>query len=150
MSYIYTNTYSEYIYLYFGTDPEIFIRLHFPKESKWQLLPEPYTFEKFESMAILFPFFYFFNYKAISPDTSILTGNGKIILSSDKLNPELRFEYTCLNENGDDTTIRYVKKSNKIEIEYDIDKNECFAYYVYLGKENWSHNEPIVLSILKF
>lgn len=45
------NNYSGYfseIYLHFGTDPEIFIRLHFPKESKWQLLPEPYTFENFK------------------------------------------------------------------------------------------------------
>ena len=144
LNFVSINYYSEYIYLYFGTDPKIFIRLHFPKESKWQLLPEPYTFEKFESMAILFPFFYLFNYKTVSPDTSIITGNGKIILSSDKINPELRLEYICYDEYGDDTTIEYAKQSNKIEVEYNIDKNKCFAYCVRLGKENWSHTEPIV------
>jgi len=30
----------DFRYLYFGTEPEIFIRSHFPKESKWQLLSE--------------------------------------------------------------------------------------------------------------
>jgi len=49
--------YPDYIYLYFGTEPEIFIRQHFPNENKWQLLSEPYTLEKFESMALLTPFF---------------------------------------------------------------------------------------------
>ena len=56
-------SFSNYIYLYFGTDPEIFIRQHFPIESKWQLLSEPYTFEKFESLALLTPFFYLLGFK---------------------------------------------------------------------------------------
>ena len=80
--------YPENIYLYFGTEPEIFIRMHFPKESKWQLLSEPYTFEKFESMALLYPYFYLF-FKTISPDTNQLIGSGEIILTSDKSIPEI-------------------------------------------------------------
>ena len=69
--------------LYFGTKPEIFIRWHFPEDNKWQLLSEPYTFEKFESMALLYPYFYLF-FKTISPDTNQLIGSGEIILTSDK------------------------------------------------------------------
>ena len=32
--------------LFFATDPKIFIKFHFPKESKWQLLSNPITLEK--------------------------------------------------------------------------------------------------------
>ena len=72
LSDVMNNYWSDYFYLFFGTEPEIFIRLHFPKESKWQLLSEPYTFEKYEFMALLFPFFYLLGFKTISPDTTIL------------------------------------------------------------------------------
>ena len=84
---------SEFIYLYFGTEPEIFIRSHFPNESKWQLLSKPYTFEKFESMALLSPFFYLYGFKTISPETTILIGSGKIILTSDKSIPKYKLDF---------------------------------------------------------
>ena len=99
------NDWPDYFYLFFGTEPEIFIRLHFPKESKWQLLSEPYTFEKYESMALLYPFFYLLGFKNISPDTTILTGSGEIILTSDKPIPEIDFSiYSCIKEPVDETT----------------------------------------------
>ena len=69
---------------FFGNDPEIFIRFHFPKETKWQLLEEPYTFEKFQSMAFLSPFFYHFNIKSFSPDVNKLSGSGKITIECDE------------------------------------------------------------------
>ena len=51
--------------LFFGTNPEIFIYFHFPKESKWQLLSEPITLERFNSMAYLFEDFFYFGFKTI-------------------------------------------------------------------------------------
>ena len=75
------NNNPDFIYLYFSTEPEIFIRQHFPKESKWQLLSELYTLEKFESMALLTPFFYLLGFKTISPDITNITkkiGDGRI------------------------------------------------------------------------
>ena len=87
------SNFLDYIYVYFGTDPEIFIRLHFPNESKWQLLSKTYTFEKFESMAFLNPFFYLLGFKAISPDINILNGRGEIKMTSDKSIPEYQILY---------------------------------------------------------
>ena len=125
-------SFSNYIYLYFGTDPEIFIRQHFPIENKWQLLSEPYTFEKFESLALLSPFFYLLGFKTISPDTTKIIGNGKIILSSDKSIPELEFVYSCAREYGDEANIDDFNGSpeGKFEIEYNMNKDKCLFYSI--------------------
>ena len=53
---------------YFGTNPEAFIRLHFPNDNKWQLLSETITKDKFESMAYLYEEFFTLGFKEISPD----------------------------------------------------------------------------------
>ena len=57
--------------VYFGTKPEIFIRSHFPKETKWQLLNETnsISFKQFLSMAYLTESFYIDGFKTISPDS---------------------------------------------------------------------------------
>ena len=131
-------SFSNYIYLYFGTEPEIFIRQHFPIESKWQLLSEPYTFEKFESLALLTPFFYLLGFKTISPDTTKITGKGKIILSSDKSIPELEFVYSCTKEYGEEANMDDCNGSpeGKFEIEYNMNKDKCIFYYIELMPNN--------------
>lgn len=44
---------SNKIDFYFGTNPEASIRLHFPNDNKWQLLPKIITKDEFKSMAYL-------------------------------------------------------------------------------------------------
>jgi transglutaminase/protease-like cytokinesis protein 3 len=53
---------------YFGMDPEASIRLHFPNDNKWQLLPKIITKEEFKSMAYLDEGFFSLGLKTISPD----------------------------------------------------------------------------------
>ena len=53
---------------YFGTDPEASIRLHFPNDNKWQLLPKIITKDEFKSMAYLDEGFFSLGLKTISPD----------------------------------------------------------------------------------
>jgi hypothetical protein len=129
------NSFPDFIYLYFGTDPEIFIRQHFPKESKWQLLSEPYTLEKFESIALLTPFFYLLGFKTISPDTNKLIGDGKIILTSDKsitkvdLSLDCFYEYdisTGILDNYEDGT-----PDEKLEIKY-RNEDECTFFSIQI------------------
>ena len=121
----------DYIYIYFGTDPEIFIRSHFPKDNKWQLLPEPYTLEKFESMALLTPFFYLLGFKTISPDTNNLIGSGKIILTSDILIAKEDISDMCSTVVGGIANAYYgSEKSLKNEVEYDIDEEKCLIYSI--------------------
>ena len=131
-------SFNNYLYLYFGTDPEIFIREHFPIESKWQLLSEPYTFEKFESLALLTPFFYLLGFKTISPDTNKIMGKGKIILFSDKSIPELEYSYSCAREYGDEANIDDFNGSpeGKFEIEYNLIKDKCIFYSIELVPDN--------------
>ena len=132
------ESYPEFIYLYFGTEPEIFIRQHFPKESKWQLLSELYTLEKFESMALLTPFFYLLGFKTISPDITNITkkiGDGRIILTSDKLIPKLDLLWACRKEydisSGNLDDYEDGSHDEKLEIEYN-NEYECSIYSIYI------------------
>ena len=79
---LFTRFYNDF---FFGTNPEISIRHHFPKDNKWQLLSKPLSFEEFNSQAYLLYFFYLNGLKTISPDTNIIAGNGlsNIILTYD-------------------------------------------------------------------
>jgi len=152
----FTSTYwSDYIYAFFGTEPEIFIRMHFPKESKWQLLPEPYTFEKFKSMALLYPYFYLLSFKTIYPDTTKIIGSGEIILTSDKEIPEIFFYFSWIDYQGIDSgELDSANGSDgKIVINYNVDKEKgtihelclypefagnCFPVAFY--NTNYTHN----------
>jgi len=59
---------------FFGTKPEIFINWNFPYESKWQLLSEPVSLDKFNNKTALEYYFYEFGYYAISPENYTLEG----------------------------------------------------------------------------
>ena len=135
----------EFIYLYFGTQPEIFIRQHFPNESKWQLLSEPYTFEKFKSMALLTPFFYLLDFKTISPDTNKISGKTKVILTSDKPIPKYEYLTSCLIEYGESDDLEDFDGSleGKMEIIYDIDRDKCLFYGIQIYPKNVNCNAPI-------
>ena len=143
---------SDYIFLYFGTEPEIFILLHYPKESKWQLLSEPYTFETFESMACLNPFFYFIGFKTISPNTTKLLGHGKIILTSDILIPRNDIAYSCLTKYGESTYGDFDEYDGtlKNEIEYNLDKDECLLFTISAVPKNSNTFETIAYFDIKY
>ena len=146
----------DFIYLYFGTEPEIFIRQHFPKEDKWQLLSELYTLEKFESMALLTPFFYLLGFKTISPDITNLTktiGDGKIILTSDKLIPKLDLLWACLSEydisSGNLDDYEDGSPDEKLEIEY-TNEDECSIYFISIFQDFMITSAQIVYYSLNY
>ncbi len=104
--------------LCFGTDPEIFIYFHFPKENTWQLLSEPITLEKFNSKAYLMEDFYYLGFKTISPDSYEISGNEKIILTYDEsYNNDYILEIEILNYDYNKIDFRQYELSNgKVEI----------------------------------
>ena len=136
------------LYFYFGTDPEIFIRSHFPNENKWQLLLEPYTFEKFENMAFLHPFFYLLGFKTISPDTAKIIGNGNIILTSDKLFPQNTYATDCKVRNTDNLQLYLTPDTlvKEMVIHYNVDENEngCLVYEIKMLSNSPNGLVPIV------
>ena len=117
--------------LCFGTDPEIFIYFHFPKESKWQLLSEPITLERFNSKAYLFEDFYYFGFKTISPDSYEINGNEKIILTYDQLYvTDFVFEISILDKYYNVIEEKEYECSNgKVEIDCNLDDE------IYVGIE---------------
>ena len=96
---------------YFGTNPEFFIRLHFPIDNKWQLLSDPISLEKFDSQAYLFHFFYMKKFKTISPDTKIITGSGKSKI-------QLTYDDSIIS----DTVMSLMSDPNNLD---DFELNEC-------------------------
>ena len=143
----FTSTYwSDYIYAFFGTKPEIFIRMHFPKESKWQLLPEPYTFEKFKSMALLYPYFYLLSFKTIYPDTTKIIGSGEIILTSDKAIPEIFFHFSWIDYQGIDSgELDFADgPDGKMVINYNVDIEKGTIHELCLYLENIGNCFPVV------
>ena len=86
-------------------------------------------------MALLFPFFYLLGFKTISPDTTILTGSGEIILTSDKPIPEIYYSiYSCIKEPVDETTTEFIEESpgKVFSIYYDMNRDKCLTYFLSL------------------
>lgn len=57
---------------FFGTNPQYFIRSHFPKESKYQFLKSIISESQFISWPFVGKAFYLNGFKTISPDTNII------------------------------------------------------------------------------
>ena len=114
--------------LCFGTDPDIFIYFHFPKESKWQLLSKPITLERFNSKAYLFEEFFYFGFKTISPDYYEINGNEKIILTYDEsYNTDFIVEISIFNNNYYVIDHKQYECSNgKVEIDCNL-KDEIYG-----------------------
>ena len=74
---------------YFCTNPEYFIRSHFPEEEKWQLLKKPVKKEEYTKMMFIKPDFYTYGFRKIIPDSTILKidQEGQIKLLFDKTKP---------------------------------------------------------------
>ena len=83
-----TNEYTFNEDKYFCPRPEAFIRLYFPQDSQWQLLPEAIDLEQFLSFGRLFSSFFKLGFKSISPDKGFL-------------NITKTFKLTLINENPD-------------------------------------------------
>ena len=114
--------------MFFGTYPEIFIRYHFPKESKWQLLSKPYTRENFDSMICLFNNFYLYDFKTISPDSKEISIKQKITLTYNDSFPIVNITYCVLDSNFEHVEEKAFHFSNgKAEAEININ-NEKAAF----------------------
>ena len=140
---------SMYTDFFFGTNPEFFIRVHFPKDNKWQLLSEPYSLEKFESQAYLFQFFYLKGFKTISPDTKTIRGSGesKILLTNDEsLDDELIVSLMMDPTNPDDSEMNEINVfDGKLEVKFNL-INEKYKL-LFLGIYDFSVDNIIPMVI---
>ena len=128
---------------YFGLNPEIFIRLHFPNENKWQLLPKTITKDEFISMAYLFEDFYTLGLKTITPDAQTFSTREKITFkltsdsSFDDIFKDLEFTFSISGKNEapeiGDLDIRKISNGSYQIKEY-ISGN-CFYYFTVKNKK---------------
>ena len=125
---------SYYKDLYFGTYPEVFIRYHFPKESKWQLLSEPISREQFDSMAYVHTAFFIYGFKTISPDVTELNKDGTVVFTYDDSITDITLESWFFDSNLQKIEQVECNYGNgKAEIKYNL-KNENAAYLYFMVK----------------
>ena len=131
----------DYSYYYghvnFATKPEIFINSHFPYDSKWQLLPQPFTIKKFTSRPFVSDCFYEFGYESFSPDNIEINGSGEI---------KLALTYTELNF-CDDIYASTINVYSNLSYKYEVDTkiNELKGKKeIILNKNN---KKPLILKI---
>jgi transglutaminase/protease-like cytokinesis protein 3 len=117
---------------YFGMNPEASIRLHFPNDSKWQLLPKIITKDEFKSMAYLDDGFYSLGFKTISPDIQSLnkTGGVRIVLTSDNSFDEIFDQIELLDMREED------EGSPWFGFPFDINKKSNGLYELYYDMNN--------------
>jgi hypothetical protein len=135
---------------YFGMNPEASIRMHFPNDNKWQLLPKVITKEEFKSMAYLEEGFYSLGLKTISPDIQSLNKSQEIkfIITSDdsfdKIFDQLKFDDFTEKE-GEMPWVGYFdidKISNGL---YELDYNLYDDGFASLSIENKKTGESFSL-----
>ena len=104
-------------------------------------------------MALLTPFFYLLGFKTISPDTSKIIGDGKIILTSDKLITKVDLVTDCFNDDGISTGIGddYEDGSpdENLEIEY-TNEDECSLYSIDIKHNYTNANVPVAHYIINY
>ena len=127
---------------YFGTKPDIFIRTHFPDESKWQFLSKNITQEQFISMVMLTDNFYMFGFKTISPNSQIINGKKEteFTLTYDKIDISENAFGRVIYSNGVEDEINnidYKNEDGKIKLIFDLSDKEISYFgigYYYLDE----------------
>ena len=140
--------------VYFGTNPELFIRSHFPKNNTYQFLSKYITKEQFVSWAFLTDDFFSFGIKSISPDLLEINGTKetKFNITFDKSIKGHNFVEIIQYLNGE------VKMQNPLYSKYDKNgwveiitdlSNENISYYA-IGDEKYqnSYTRIVIYKIL--
>ena len=124
--------YKKHTDFYFGTTPEIFIRLHFPNDNKWQLLPEIITKDEFKSMVYIYDEFYSLGFRSIYPD--------KQNFNKDRVKIRLT-HYNTIDDFFENYELNYMKSFNDSSMEsgtnLNVNKVSNGVYeFIYYPQEN--------------
>ena len=141
-----TSYYRLYKDFYFATNPDIFIREHFPKESKWQFLTETITKEQFNSTIMLHNYFFESGFKTIS-QTINDDKETEFILTYDELSKTFEKDYSfVIYSNGKNDEIKsksYNNADKEIKITYDLTDKDINILILGFNKGN-SHESYVV------
>ena len=140
--------------VYFGTNPEFFIRSHFPKNNTYQFLSKYITKDQFVSWAFLTEEFFYLGIKNISPDLLEINGikETKFNITYDKSIRGHNFVEIIQYLNGvvkmQDPLYSKYDKNGSVEIITDL-SNENISYYA-IGDERYqnSYTRIVIYKIL--
>ena len=139
-------------YLYFGTKPEILIKMNFPKNEEFQMLEKKFTKNEWNNWAFRTRFFYTYGLINLEPDKELFNPTkDKFTIKYDTSNSDIdvggNFVYESINFYG-------VINGEFIEISFSEKKKYIFNYerveiYVGTKEDPWQHL-AFVLSSLPF
>ena len=121
-----------YTEFYFLTNPEYFIRAHFPPEDKWQLTEKIYSIEEYIKWPMIYSFFFSFGFYKYSPEEGYIKLKGtktkKFIFWHNNRNIKMLFSVSFYNG------FSYIDKKNCSKINYFDDKIEIDCTFNNKGK----------------
>lgn len=127
---------------YFGTEPDLFIRSHYPNDDKWQLLSKVFKKDEFKSMAFLYDDFYTLGFKSISPDIQTIRNKNKIKIQliSDNSFDEIFDDLIFLEERSSEGEWPYfgfidVNKISNGVYEFDYSLYDSGYYDIYVENQ---------------
>lgn len=122
---------SDYNPFYFFPNPNIFIKTHFPKEEKWQLIPKKIKINDFYKIPIIKNNFYKLGLKSIVPEEGILNINkeGKITINFQKSTDITNLFINVKMSYKEDNKSKNLKNSILVE-----KRETFFNVYFYINK----------------
>lgn len=142
-----------YFDIYFGIKPEIIKNYYFPDDIKWQLLPQPFPWDKFYSLPFSTVTFYALGFTSMSPDYYEIKRSQKIkiILTYEKLAGNISLATFLTNDafSGYSNPSQFVNcqivnSNGKIEITFQKPYS-MISYLSIILKDNEYGNIPLIM-----
>lgn len=134
---IFTKKFQEGFFL---SDPAVFILNHFPEEPKWQLLPQPISFEGFS----MFPFVHdgFYDYNVIDYNPQIAFLNSKQKFTEIELNFQDFIPQIAVFDNNNLIKVDSLRRDNNIKL--NIPTFGKYGSHIIVGVKNGNYFDPIL------
>ena len=118
-----------YTEFHFLTNPEYFIRNHFPSEDKWQLTEKIYSIEEYIKWPMIYDFFFSIGFYKYSPEEGYIklkgTNKKKFIFWHNNKNIKMLFSISLYNSSSYNNQKKYTNFNyfdNKINIDFIFNK----------------------------
>jgi len=131
---------------YFATNPEYFIYTHFPENSKWQLLPNPYTRAMFDSLPTVSHHLFSSNIELVSHTSKEIFADGIVSISLKA--PQNIVAIATLQQEGNNVEGEYTfvqRQGEFIQIKVAIPDRKNYQLNIFAKPQDDSNNYPFVV-----
>lgn len=139
--------YPEFEPFYFATPPEKLIYTHFPQDAKWQLLDNPISREKFDSLPRVYPAFFKNNIQLVShPHDKIEATNSLGVVLKTPLNVEVVANLKSEEKPVEGNYILVQKDAANTIINVTFPEKGKYKLDIFAKKEDGNNSYPIAVT----